>query len=196
MSLIAGPFPPSFTGSFRRIVGFPPHHDGVFNGLRIVFFSLSDGLKSAFLIESHCRRVALPDLEKDFPDAEGGQPSLQFLEQRPADALSPLIPSHRNLGDIAFIGHHQNTGIAENIGVAFQIQDDILDVIGDSKELGKLTGSDEKDGKVTYVTMHGLQKASEDVRKMSEEALELYDSLTASNDFLRQLITDLITRTK
>jgi geranylgeranyl diphosphate synthase type II len=86
--------------------------------------------------------------------------------------------------------------IAENIGIAFQIQDDILDVIGDSEELGKLTGSDEKDGKVTYVTMHGLEKSAEDVRKMSEEALELYDSLTVSNDFLRELIVGLITRTK
>ena len=86
--------------------------------------------------------------------------------------------------------------IAENIGIAFQIQDDILDVIGDSEELGKLTGSDEKDGKVTYVTMHGLDKSAEDVRRMSEEALELFDSLTVSNDFLRELIVGLITRTK
>ena len=86
--------------------------------------------------------------------------------------------------------------IAENIGIAFQIQDDILDVIGDSEELGKLTGSDEKDGKVTYVTMHGLEKAAADVRRMSEEALSLYDSLSAPNAFLRALIVSLITRTK
>ena len=86
--------------------------------------------------------------------------------------------------------------IAENIGIAFQIQDDILDVTGDSKELGKLTGSDEKDGKVTYVTMHGLEKAAADVRRLSEEALQLYDSLSAHNDFLRELIVRMITRTK
>ena len=86
--------------------------------------------------------------------------------------------------------------IAENIGIAFQIQDDILDVIGDSEELGKMTGSDEKDGKVTYVTMHGLEKAAEDVRRMSEEALSLFDSLSAKNDFLRELIVSLITRTR
>lgn len=86
--------------------------------------------------------------------------------------------------------------IAENIGVAFQIKDDILDVTGDSEELGKLTGSDEKDGKVTYVTMYGAEKAAEDVRKLSEEALELFDSLSAENDFLRELIESLITRTK
>ena len=86
--------------------------------------------------------------------------------------------------------------IAENIGIAFQIKDDILDVIGDSKELGKLTGSDEKDGKVTYVTMYGIEKASEDVKRLSEEALTLFDSLTARNDFLRELAVKLISRTK
>ena len=46
------------------------------------------------------------------------------------------------------------------------------------------------------MTMHGLEKSAEDVRRMSEEALELYDSLTVSNDFLRELIVGLITRTK
>lgn len=86
--------------------------------------------------------------------------------------------------------------IAENTGIAFQIQDDILDVIGDSEELGKMTGSDEKDGKVTYVTMYGIEKASADVRVLSEEALDLFDSLEEKNDFLRELIVRLITRTK
>jgi geranylgeranyl diphosphate synthase type II len=93
--------------------------------------------------------------------------------------------------DVAKLGK-----IAENIGIAFQIQDDILDVIGDSEELGKLTGSDEKDGKVTYVTMYGLEKAADDVRAMTDEALTLYDSLSSSNAFLRELIVRLITRTK
>ena len=86
--------------------------------------------------------------------------------------------------------------IAEDIGIAFQIKDDILDVIGDSEELGKPVGSDEEEGKVTYVTMYGLEKSSEDVKKLSEEALELFDSLTVSNDFLRELIVRLISRTK
>ena len=86
--------------------------------------------------------------------------------------------------------------IAEDIGVAFQIQDDILDVTGDSEELGKQVGSDEKDGKVTYVTMHGLEQAAADVRTLSDRALRLYDSLSVSNDFLRQVIEMLITRSK
>ena len=69
-------------------------------------------------------------------------------------------------------------------------------MIGDSEEFGKPIGSDEQEGKVTYVTLHGLEKASQDVRRMSEEAIELFDSLSVSNDFLRELILKLITRTK
>ena len=86
--------------------------------------------------------------------------------------------------------------IAENIGIAFQIRDDILDVTGDSAELGKPIGSDEEEGKVTYVTMYGLERAEKDVKDLSEEALSLFDSLSVSNGFLRELIVRLISRTK
>lgn len=86
--------------------------------------------------------------------------------------------------------------IADNLGIAFQIQDDILDVEGSSEELGKMTGQDAKDGKVTYITMYGLDKAKEDNRKLSEEAVSVFDSLTADNRFLRELILYLINRRK
>ena len=86
--------------------------------------------------------------------------------------------------------------IAYNIGVAFQIQDDILDVTGDSEELGKSTGSDEKDGKTTYVSLYGLEKASADVRKLTDEALAEFDALSVKDDFLRALIRQLVSRRK
>ena len=86
--------------------------------------------------------------------------------------------------------------IAYNIGVAFQIQDDILDVIGDSKELGKQVGSDEKDGKTTYVTLHGLEQASKDVRRLTDSALVEFDALSVQDDFLRSLIVQLVSRRK
>ena len=86
--------------------------------------------------------------------------------------------------------------IAYNIGIAFQIQDDILDVIGDSKELGKSTGSDEKDGKSTYVSIHGLEQASRDVQRLTDQALVEFDALSAKDDFLRDLILQLVSRKK
>ena len=86
--------------------------------------------------------------------------------------------------------------IGYNIGVAFQIQDDILDVVGDIEELGKSTGSDEKDGKATYVTLHGIEKARSDVRALTESALQEFDGLSVRDDFLRGLIIQLISRKK
>jgi geranylgeranyl diphosphate synthase type II len=84
--------------------------------------------------------------------------------------------------------------IARNIGLSFQIQDDILDVISTTKKLGKPVHSDEKNNKTTYVTLHGVDKAREEARKTSEEAMNLLASLQVKNDFLNELILQLITR--
>lgn len=86
--------------------------------------------------------------------------------------------------------------IAYNIGIAFQIQDDILDITSSLEVLGKMTGSDEKNNKVTYVTLNGMEKSREDVEKLSKEAISLLDSFEQKNDFLSQLIEQLITREK
>ena len=137
------------------------------------------------------------DLEAEKKPEETGEEGLTYIHKH---KTACMIESGFQIGAILAGAPKEDVEklgkIAENIGIAFQIQDDILDVIGDSEELGKMTGSDEKDGKVTYVTLHGLEKAAQDVRRMSEEAIELFDSLSASNDFLRELITNLITRTK
>lgn len=137
------------------------------------------------------------DLEAEKNPEETGAEVLAYIHKH---KTACLIESGFVIGGILAGAPQQDQDklqkIAENTGIAFQIQDDILDVIGDSEELGKMTGSDEKEGKVTYVTMHGLDKAVEDVRRLSEEALELFDSLSSSNDFLRELIERLITRTK
>lgn len=86
--------------------------------------------------------------------------------------------------------------VAEKIGIAFQIQDDILDVTSSLEVLGKSTGSDEKNHKVTYVSLNGLESAREDVRRLSGEALEGLRSFHMRNEFLEQLVENLITREK
>lgn len=85
---------------------------------------------------------------------------------------------------------------AYNVGVAFQIQDDILDVTGNMDELGKPVGSDEKNHKQTYVTIRGLDKSREEVRRMSDEAAAILENLEGDSGFLKALIAYLINRTK
>ena len=86
--------------------------------------------------------------------------------------------------------------IAQKVGLAFQIQDDILDVESTQEVLGKPIHSDEKNHKTTYVTLKGLEASREEVKLLSGEALFLMDSLEEKNEFLRQLITELIDRKK
>ena len=86
--------------------------------------------------------------------------------------------------------------IAGKIGMAFQIQDDILDVTSTLEELGKPIGSDEKNHKTTYVTIRGLAQAQKDVEKISERALEGVASLSEENVFLNELIRYLVHRKK
>ena len=85
---------------------------------------------------------------------------------------------------------------AYDIGIAFQIQDDILDVTGNEKILGKPIGSDEKNHKLTYVSLNGLEKSKEDVKRLSGEAEEILSSFQEKNPFLISLIDSLITRQK
>lgn len=91
--------------------------------------------------------------------------------------------------------------IGRNVGMAFQIQDDILDVIGDAKELGKPIGSDEKNEKTTYVKLYGLENAKAKVEEYSNAAISELEELKNSGSvfgtlFLEQLIESLIKRTK
>ena len=86
--------------------------------------------------------------------------------------------------------------IAHNVGLAFQIQDDILDVTSSAEVLGKPVGSDEKNEKTTYVTLMGIEKAKAYVKEISREAIELLQSFSRQNTFLEELIEKLVYREK
>lgn len=83
-----------------------------------------------------------------------------------------------------------------NIGIAFQIKDDILDVISTTEVLGKPVLSDEKNNKVTYVTMFGLEDAQKDFENLSAEAIGLINRYAESPDFLLAYLSELINRIK
>ena len=84
--------------------------------------------------------------------------------------------------------------MASNIGIAFQVQDDILDVTSTEEVLGKPIHSDEKNEKTTYVTLYGIEKASAVVEERSKEAIALLHELPGENDYLEELIIKLIHR--
>jgi geranylgeranyl diphosphate synthase type II len=90
----------------------------------------------------------------------------------------------------------QYEAMGDKLGLAFQIMDDILDVTSTEEVLGKPILSDEKNDKVTYVTMYGLDKAREDYLALCAEVDKLASELGGENGFLRQYCASLVNRVK
>lgn len=84
--------------------------------------------------------------------------------------------------------------VAKNVGLAFQIQDDILDVTSTEEVLGKPVHSDEKNEKTTYVTLFGVEGAAKIVEEKSNNAIDILHSLSGKNDYLEELLVQLIHR--
>lgn len=84
---------------------------------------------------------------------------------------------------------------AYNLGIAFQIKDDILDVVGNSEILGKPVGSDAENEKTTYVTLEGLEKAQSDVEKLTNSAINELSAFY-NNEFVMLLAKKLVNRNK
>lgn len=136
----------------------------------------------------------------DIAAEEKGRITLEELLYIHENKTAALIQASMMIGAIlAGAGEREIERIekcAYNVGIAFQIQDDILDVTGTQEELGKPIGSDEKNNKQTYVTINGMEKSAAQVKALSEEALEIIDSVGGDSVFLKNLITSLIHRTK
>ena len=85
--------------------------------------------------------------------------------------------------------------VGEKAGLAFQIQDDILDVTGEEAEIGKPVGSDARNQKTTYVTLLGLKEASEQVKLLTAEAIRMLKELPGDSTFLAALLAYMAGRT-
>lgn len=111
-----------------------------------------------------------------------------------------LIEAAMMIGAILGGADEKQVKLAEEIagktGLAFQIQDDILDITGTAEILGKPIHSDEKNDKTTYVTWKGISEAKALVEKFSHEAVELLMSLEPKEEYLPQLLESLINRSK
>ena len=133
-------------------------------------------------------------------DSAGNAISKEVLDFIYELKTSALIESSMLIGAIlAGAGEEELKNIeiiAKNVGIAFQIQDDILDVTSTKEVLGKPILSDEKNEKTTYVTLVGLEKAKEYVESISMEAIALLHQFETENQFLESLLTALIHRKK
>lgn len=138
------------------------------------------------------------DVESDAKDAKPiSREKLDFIYELKTGAL---LEASMEIGAILAGASEEELAviseIASKVGLAFQIQDDILDVTSTLEVLGKPIGSDEKNNKSTYVTFEGLDKSRADVKRLSEEAVSLLDGLGRECTFLRELILFLIHRIK
>ena len=88
------------------------------------------------------------------------------------------------------------TEYAENMGLAYQIADDILDVIGSEEEMGKKNGADQLMEKTTYVTLNGLEASKEKLHELTENAVKAIAEYYDNAEFFRDLVLKLETRTK
>ena len=135
------------------------------------------------------------DVEND------GKPmSREMLDYIYKNKTSALIEGSMMAGAILGGASSEEVAVVEKaasqIGLAFQIQDDILDVTSTAEELGKPIHSDEKNHKTTYVTIMGINEASQQVADLSDEAVKLLEGLNKKNEFLLTLVKELVGRRK
>ena len=147
------------------------------------------------------------DIEAENLGNQVTEEHLLFIHEHKTAAL---IQAAMMIGAVLGGADEAQTAVVEQaayeIGIAFQIQDDILDVTSSLEVLGKQVGSDEKNNKTTYVTLKGLETASTEQKELSNRAIERLEGLqkdiaaqkntALQGDFLLALIRSLITRVK
>ena len=145
------------------------------------------------MIGGQCADIEAEDLEAD----QVNDKLIRYIHEHKTAALIEdalmigAVLAGANEMDLAKIER-----VGHNVGMAFQIQDDILDVEGTFEQLGKPIGSDEKNGKTTYVSINGLDKARADVEALSVGAVNILKDMGDGNEFLEELVIYLVNRTK
>lgn len=132
--------------------------------------------------------------------SEGKRISLEELRRMHMGKTGALfraaIRSGAILGGADAVRLEALTTYADCFGLAFQITDDILDVVGDEAVIGKPVGSDERNDKSTYVTLTSLEEARELAAETVAKALKALELFGREADFLRELVQMLLERNK
>lgn len=131
-------------------------------------------------------------------DATGEQPSIEALETMHRRKTGALIEASLVLGALAANANETSIGALRQfgraIGLAFQVQDDILDVEGESEKTGKPQGSDSNQNKATYTSLLGIEGARQRLDSLSESADTALDGVSGNTDLLRALARFIVQR--
>ncbi len=133
-------------------------------------------------------------------ESEGTKISEEKLEFIHLNKTAALLEASMSIGALLAGADDEQLeivlSVARDVGMAFQIQDDILDVTSTTEELGKPVGSDEKNHKTTFVTLLGIEGAGKEVERISENAMSNLKKLNKDSEFISELIASLINRKK
>lgn len=133
-------------------------------------------------------------------EAENTKASNEMLEYIHLNKTGALIKAAIRAG--LYLGNptdkmiHDMTIYADNLGLAYQIADDILDVVGTTEELGKKTGSDENNNKNTYTSINGLDAAYNRLKELTDNAVKAIEDYYDNAEFFRELVLELAKRNK
>ncbi|OWV16005.1 geranylgeranyl diphosphate synthase, type II [Fibrobacter sp. UWB16] len=133
-------------------------------------------------------------------ECEGKTVDLEIVDYIHYHKTAALIEAALLVGAMLADASEKDMEIIRNygrsIGLAFQIVDDILDIVSTTEELGKDAGSDIEKGKATYPSIVGLEKSRERARELYEESIKALDGLTCDTSILRSIAAYIITRVK
>ena len=120
---------------------------------------------------------------------------LKYMHMNKTGALIKVsIMSGAILGEAPEEDIRELEKFGENLGLAFQIKDDILDVIGSTEKLGKNVLSDEESNKSNFITMYGLEYCIKECERLTKESIEILDSLSVDTKDLKVLTKELLDR--
>ena len=120
---------------------------------------------------------------------------LKYMHMNKTGALIKVsIMSGAILGEAPEDDIRKLEKFGENLGLAFQIKDDILDVIGSTEKLGKNVLSDEESNKSNFITMHGLEYCIKECERLTKDSIEILDSLSVDTKDLKVLTKELLDR--
>lgn len=157
-----------------------------------------NGAKAAFILAKASGLLGMVGGQTIDLETEGKNPSLETISEMYSKKTGQLIKAPCLMGCVLANADEKETKAAETyaekIGLAFQIVDDILDIISDTDTLGKPVGSDVENQKVNYVTILGIEKSREIVSDLTKEAVAALDVFDSDTEFLKDLALQLSKR--